>query len=61
MKLFTMKEMTYLMRTVIYLTAKNAISTLFRFFFLATPYGMRDLSSPASDQTHAPCSGSVES
>ena len=31
------------------------------FFFLAAPQGMRDVSSPARDQTHAPCSGSTES
>ena len=31
------------------------------FFFPAVPSGMRDLSSPTRDQTHAPCSGSAES
>ena len=30
-------------------------------FFLATPHGMWDLSSPTRDGTRAPCSGSVES
>ena len=30
-------------------------------FFLAAPCGMWDLSSPARDQTHVPCSGSTES
>ena len=32
----------------------------FFFLFLATPCGMRDLSSPTKDRTHAPCSGSME-
>ena len=32
----------------------------FYLFFLAMSLGMRDLSSPARDQTHAPCSGSSE-
>ena len=31
------------------------------FFFLAVPRGMRDLSSPTRDQTHATCSESMES
>ena len=30
-------------------------------FFLAVPRGMQDLSSPARDGTHTPCSGSAES
>ena len=30
-------------------------------FFLATPHGMWDLSSPTRGQTHAPCTGSMES
>ena len=34
---------------------------IFFFFFLAIPRGMRDLSSPTRDWTHAPCSGSAES
>ena len=33
----------------------------FLFFFLATPCGMWDLSSPTRYQTRAPCSGSAES
>ena len=33
----------------------------FLFFFLAAPCGLRDLSSPTRDQTHAPYSGSTES
>ena len=31
------------------------------FFFLATPQGLWDLSSPTGDRTRAPCSGSAES
>ena len=33
----------------------------FFFCFLASPLGMRDLSSPTRNRTHAPCSRSVES
>ena len=33
----------------------------FIYLFLATPHDMWDLSSPARDQTHAPCNGSMES
>ena len=44
-------------------TLNKESSTFFFFFliFLATPGGMRDLSSLTRDGTHAPCSGSVES
>ena len=31
------------------------------FFFLAVPHGMWHLSSPTSDRTHTPCTGSAES
>ena len=34
---------------------------IFVYFFLAAPCSMRDLSSPARDQTCAPCSGSSDS
>ena len=34
---------------------------LFLGVFLAVPRGMQDPSSLTRDQTHAPCSGSVES
>ena len=33
---------------------------LFIFYFLASPLGMQDLSSPTRDQTHVPCIGSLE-
>ena len=34
---------------------------LFIYLCLATPQGMRDLSSPTGDRTRAPCNGSAES
>ena len=34
---------------------------LFYFYFLATAHGLWDLSFPAKDQTHTPCSGSMKS
>ena len=32
--------------------------TIYKQFFLATPYSMWDLSSPTRDQTHGSCNGS---
>ena len=43
------------------LLSENVAFNFFFFVLLAIPRGMRDLSCPAKDQTHTPCTGSLES
>ena len=51
----------YLTRIYIYLYKTAQIYFEFFFHFLAAPCGTWDINSLTTDQTYAPCSGSMES